>query len=69
MATYEQIQQYVQERYGCTPKTCWIAHVKEMTGLPVRRAWNRREDERELPCPPDKLAPIKDAMRHFKMIK
>lgn len=32
MATYKEIQQYVKLKYGFTPKTCWIAHMKEMYG-------------------------------------
>jgi len=41
MATYADIVDYARERSGFAPKTCWIAHVKELNGLPVRRAWNR----------------------------
>jgi hypothetical protein len=69
MATYDQIQEYVSARHRFVPKTCWIAHVKEMVGLPVTRAWNRRCDKREQPCPPGKVEPIKDAFRHFGLIK
>ena len=38
MATYRQIQEYVKQEYGCTVKTCWIAHVKELNGLEVHTA-------------------------------
>lgn len=69
MATYEEIQDFVASKYGFTPETCWIAHVKDMVGLPVRRAWNRKGDEREKPCPPERVEPIKDAMRHSGMIR
>jgi hypothetical protein len=31
-ATYLEIQQWVRERHGFTPQTCWIAHCKEITG-------------------------------------
>ena len=68
MATYEQIQDYVRERHGFVPKTCWIAHVKELSGLRVGRAPNRRGAAREVPCPPSKQAAIREAFRHFGMI-
>ena len=28
---YRQIQDWVKAEYGFTPKTCWIAHCKELT--------------------------------------
>lgn len=69
MATYKQIQKYVKEEYGFKPKTCWIAHVKEMAGLPVKKAWNRKsEKKRENPCPDSKVEPIMVAFRHFGII-
>lgn len=70
MATYAQIQEYVRSQYGFTPQTCWIAHVKELCGLPVRQAYNRYDPGvREKPCPPEKVEPIKAAFRHFGMIE
>ena len=69
MATYKQIQDYVQRTYGYTVKTCWIAHVKEMCGLKPRKAWSRKDPEKRAnPCPPAKIEPIKQAFRHFEMI-
>ena len=59
MATYKQIQVYVREHFGYAPETCWIAHVKELNGLPVRRAHNRRGTARVKPCPPEKQEHIK----------
>jgi len=67
MTTYEEIQDYIKQKYGFTPKTCWIAHVKEICGLPVRKAPNRLGEERSHPCPPQKIENIKDAFKHFKM--
>ena len=32
MATYSQIQAYVTDQFGFKPKSCWIAHVKEIVG-------------------------------------
>ena len=57
MATYKEIQGYVKETYGFLPKTCWIAHMKELCGIPVKNAPNRiSPSHREKPCPPEKNA-------------
>jgi hypothetical protein len=68
MATYKQIQDWVKQRHGFVPKTCWIAHVKHMSGLPMREAHNRKGAERIKPCPPERVEPIRSALRHFGMI-
>ncbi len=69
MATYLEIQFYVKQKYGFTPETCWIAHAKELCGIPVREAPNRIDpNKRVKPCPEDKLPAIKDAFRHFGVI-
>jgi hypothetical protein len=67
MATYHQIQKYVRQKNGFMPKTCWIAHVKEVCCLLARRAHNRKGPKRAQPCPPDRVDAIKDALRHFGM--
>ena len=41
MATYKEIQAYVKDKYGFQPKMCWIAHMKEVCGIPVKNAPNR----------------------------
>lgn len=33
MATYKEIQKYVKDIHGFVPKTCWIAHMKEVCGI------------------------------------
>ncbi|HQF62360.1 MAG TPA: hypothetical protein PLT26_07635 [Anaerolineaceae bacterium] len=68
MATYQQIQDWVKQHYNFTPKTCWIAHVKKLSGLPVTKAPNRIGVERVFPCPDDKIEPIRAALRYFGMI-
>lgn len=65
--TYKQVQVYVKKKYGYIPQTCWIAHVKEMCGLPVRKAHNRT-GKRKKPCPDNKVNDIKYAFKHFGMI-
>lgn len=69
MATYKEIQTYVKERHGFAIKTCWIANMKEICGLPVRVAPNRHSlDSRVHPCPADKQEIIKEAFQHFGMM-
>ena len=38
---YQAIQDYVRNKFGFVPKTCWIAHRKEELGFNPRLAWNR----------------------------
>ena len=67
MATYKEIQSRGRSTHGRVPQTCWIAHCKELEGLPLGRAHNR-EGERRKPCPADKRPAIVAAFRHFGMI-
>ncbi|WP_175887269.1 hypothetical protein [Burkholderia contaminans] len=66
MATYKDIQIYVKQRHGVVVQTCWVAHVKQLNGLPLRRT---RTAERVKPCPPQWRAPIEEAMRHFGWLR
>lgn len=66
--TYREIQEWVHDHHGFRPKTCWIAHCKELCGLPLRKAPNRKSLTRREPCPPDKQAAIKAAFDHFGML-
>ena len=68
MATYREIQNWVQQQYGWQPKTCWIAHCKELAGLERYDAPNRIEGERANPCPEAKREVIFAAFRHFGML-
>jgi hypothetical protein len=68
MATYRQIRSYVNEQYGFKPNTAWIADVKELAGIAVRPAWNRKGKGRKNRCPPEKVNPIKAALKHFEMV-
>ena len=70
MATYAAIQQWVKKKSGFVPKTCWIAHVKELNGLDPKVAPNRaKSGKRLVQCPPEKVAPIRAAMVHFGMLR
>lgn len=70
MATYSQIMADIRIRHTQSVKSCWIAHVKELNGLPLRKAHNRKSPKiREVPCP-DAIRPIIEAsMRRLGMIK
>ena len=69
MATYKDIQSYIKLNYDCTVKTCWIAHMKSICGLPVRQAYNRKDPEKIVfLCPDSKKDIIKAAFKHFNMI-
>jgi hypothetical protein len=58
MATYKQIQEDVLAHCKRSVKSCWIAHVKELNGLSVRLAPNRRSTTtRMVPCP-DEIRPL-----------
>ncbi len=62
MATYKDIQDWVRKKYGFAPKSCWIAHCKELNGLPVK---TNRSTPRVVPCPANKRVAIESAFRHF----
>lgn len=69
MATYKEIQSYIKEKYKCSIKTCWIAHMKEICGLKVNIAHNRYDiNSRTNPCPKNKMYMIEEAFRNFKML-
>ena len=69
MTTYKQIQEYIKQRHGYIPKTCWIAHMKELSGLHPKISHRRYSpDARVHPCPIAKQNDIKESFRYFKMI-
>ena len=69
MATYKQIVDYIKTQYNITVKTCWIAHVKEMSGLNPKQAPNRiSPTSRTNPCPDNRIEFIKAAFRYFGIV-
>ncbi len=69
MATYKEIEVYVKQNSNFTPKSCWIAHAKEICGLDVKISHNRYSiNNRTNPCPKNKFPAIKEAFIYFKMI-
>jgi hypothetical protein len=69
VATYKEIAMWVRERYGYTPKTCWISDIKAQFGLTSGTAANRRGADRVNPCPRNKQSHIVEALRYFGMIE
>jgi len=66
MATNKDIQIFVKRQRAVVAQTCWVAHVKELNGLPLRR---RKTTERVKRCPPQWRAAIEEAMRHFGWLR
>lgn len=70
MTTYREIQEDIRRIEGRAVKSCWIAHVKELNGLSLRTAPNRRDaGERVYPCPPDMRLLIEASMRRLGVLK
>jgi hypothetical protein len=69
MATNAEIQKFVQRHHGFIPKTGWIAHVKEVHGVPTLRGVARVRRSRDSePCQQEKREAIEEALRHFGVI-
>ena len=68
MTTYKEIKNFILEKHGKKIKSSWIAHAKEVFGVTVKRAANRKTDVRLWPCPKKTLPLIKEAFEHFEMI-
>lgn len=59
MSIYQKAACLVARNFGFIPKTCWIAHAREIRGDKMRLAPNRMgAAPRKYPCPPDKLPAI-----------
>ena len=67
MTSYAEIKEYVKKNHNKNIKSGWIAHAKEIYGIPIKQAGNRKGD-RKWPCPKKNLPLIKEAFEHFKMI-
>jgi hypothetical protein len=67
-AAYQETQKGVQREFAFKPKTCWIAHCKEIYGAPLVAASNRPGEEPVELCPPEKRPAIKKALLHFGML-
>ncbi len=69
-ATYEEIQEWVQEKYGFHVTHLNIAQVKRKHGIIERVNYNKPKspDSKQPGCPEDKTRAIEAALKHFQMI-
>ena len=69
-ATYKEIQDWVQEKYGFHVTNLNIAKVKQKYGIIERENYNKPKapDSKQPGCPEEQVKAIEDAMRHFQMI-
>jgi hypothetical protein len=66
MATYQEIQEDIRQRYHVTVKTCWIADIKRQHGKTTRIASNRLDPGRaKYLCPPDKQPLIEESLKRL----
>jgi len=63
-ATDQEIQKWISRQHGFVPESAWIAHCKELFGLAVSGTAPKQN-----PCPPEKVAAIKQAFRRFGLLK
>ena len=69
-ATYDEIKQYVFDKYGIKVSQLYIAQVKRKHGLIERINYNKGEGKNRVPqVTPEKESAIEDALRHFQMIE
>ena len=62
-ATDQEIQKWISRQHGFVPESAWILHCKEQFGLVAPGSAPESN-----PCPPDKIAAIKQAFRQFGLL-
>lgn len=69
-ATYQEIQDWVQEKYGFHVTHLNIAQVKRKHGIIERENYNKPKspDSKQPGCPKEKVKAIEAALKHFQMI-
>ena len=69
-ATYREITDWVQEKYGFHVTNLNIAQVKQKHGIVERENYNKpkSENSRQPGCPEEKVKAIEEAFRYFQMI-
>jgi len=69
-ATYEQIREYVLNKFGFKVSTLYIAQIKRECGLELRENYSKSKKENPViqKCPPEKREAILDALRYFWMV-
>ena len=69
-ATYQEIRQYILDKYGAKIPNLYIAQTKRKFGMEVGANYNlSKKDSHSVPqCPPEKELMIIEALKHFRMI-
>ncbi len=69
-ATYQEIKDYIFEKYGVKVSSLYIAQVKEKYGIIERENYNKVkvEDSKQPKCPVEKERLIEEALAYFRMI-
>ena len=69
-ATYKEIQDWVQEKYGFHVTNLNIAQVKQKHGIIERENYNKPKspDSKQTVTSDMRIKAIEEAMRHFQMI-
>ena len=69
-ATYQEIQEWIREKYGFHVTHLNIAQVKRKNGITWRENYNtpKSEGSRQPGCPKEKEKAIEEAVKHFNMI-
>lgn len=69
-ATYQEIKQYVLEKYGFKVSSLNITQTKTKCGIMERECYRKAKNEnaKQPNCTLEKENAIKDAFRHFQMI-
>lgn len=69
-ATYEQIKEYILNKFGLKVSALYIAQIKKKCGIELIENYNKSKKEKQVipQCTPEKEEAIMDALRYFKMI-
>lgn len=62
-ATDQEIQKWILRQHGFVPESAWLLHCKELFGLT-----EPGNAPTQNPCPPEKVAAIKQAFRRFGLL-
>ena len=67
---YENIKDYILDKYGLKVSTLYIAQIKRKCGLELGENYNKSKKENQVvpECPKEKEDAIMDALRYFGMI-
>ena len=69
-ATYKEIKEYVEEKYGLRVTSLNIAQVKDKCGIKERENYHKGSENHRIPqVTEEKEEAIKEAFRHFRLIK